>query len=203
MDKKTILVGVLAFGLIGLTALGVWLFKPAGTLRGTTYAEPFPPAPAINLTRSDGVPFKLNDLRGKIVLLFFGYTSCPDVCPTTMAELKTALDQTGPEKADQVQVVFVTVDPQRDTPQRVQEYANHFNSEFIGLSGSETELARVWNDYGVFRKVAEGSPATGYLVDHTARITLIDQEGNLRSSYGFETPVEDIVHDLKLLLKDS
>jgi len=201
MDKKTILVGVLGFGLIGLTALGVWLFQPAGSLRGTTYAEPYPPAPAINLMRSDGAPFQLNDLQGKIVLIFFGYTSCPDVCPTTMAELKTALDKIGPEKADLVKVVFVTVDPQRDTPQRVQEYANHFNEEFIGLSGQESSLAKVWSDYGIYREVADGSPATGYLVDHTARITLIDQEGNLRSSYGFETPVEDIVHDLKLLLQ--
>jgi protein SCO1 len=201
MDKKTILVGLLAFGLIGLTALGIWLLRPAGSLRGTTYAEPYPPAPAIDLARSDGAPFQLDHLRGNIVLLFFGYTSCPDVCPTTMAELKTALDKIGPQKADKVKVVFVTVDPQRDTPQRVQEYANHFNDEFIGLSGSDAALARVWSDYGIFRQVAEGSPATGYLVDHTARITLIDQEGSLRSSYGFETPVEDIVHDLKLLLQ--
>lgn len=201
MDKKTILVGLIALGLIGLTALGVWLFKPAAGLRGTTYAEPYPPAPPINLTREDGSNFQLSDLRGKIVLLFFGYTSCPDVCPTTMAELKTAVDKIGPENADQVQVVYVTVDPQRDTPQRVQEYANHFNREFIGLSGSESDLAKVWNDYGVFRSVAEGSPATGYLVDHTARITLIDQDGNLRSSYGFGTPVEDLVHDLELLLQ--
>lgn len=201
MDKKTILVGLLVFSLIGLAALGVWLFRPAGSLRGTTYAEPYPPAPAIQLARSDGTPFQLDQLRGNIVLVFFGYTSCPDVCPTTMAELKTALDKIGPEKADKVKVVFVTVDPQRDTPQRVQEYANHFNEKFIGLSGSEAALARVWSDYGIFRQVAEGSPATGYLVDHTARVTLIDQEGRLRSSYGFETPVEDIVHDLKLLLQ--
>ena len=201
MDKKTLLVGVLAFGLIGLTALGVWLFKPAGGLRGTAYAEPYPPAPAINLTRGDGSDFQLSNLRGKIVLLFFGYTSCPDVCPTTLAELKTAVDRIGPEKGDQVKVIFVTVDPQRDTPERVQDYVNHFNKEFIGLSGPESNLARIWNDYGVYREVAEGSPATGYLVDHTARITLIDQEGNLRSSYGYETPVEDIVHDLNLLLQ--
>ncbi len=201
MDKKTILVGMLVFSLIGLAALGVWLFRPAGSLRGTTYAVPYPPAPGIQLARSDGTPFDLEQLRGNIVLLFFGYTSCPDVCPTTMAELKTALDRIGPEKADKVKVVFVTVDPQRDTPQRVQEYANHFNEEFIGLSGSEAALARIWSDYGIFRQVAEGSPATGYLVDHTARVTLIDQEGSLRSSYGFDTPVEDIVHDLKLLLQ--
>jgi protein SCO1 len=201
MERKTILVGVLAFGLVGLAALSIWLFRPAGSLRGTAYSEPYPPAPAIRLTHSDGTPFRLDNLRGNLILLFFGYTSCPDVCPTTMAELKTALDRIDPEKANQVKVVFVTVDPQRDTPQRVQEYANHFNTDFIGLSGSEAELARVWNDYGIYRAVAEGSPATGYLVDHTARITLIDQSGSLRSSYGFGTPVEDLVHDLKLLLQ--
>jgi protein SCO1 len=201
MDKKTIFVGVLVFGLIGLAVLGVWLFRSEGSLRGTTYSEPYPSAPPINLARSDGTPFRLEDLQGRIVLVFFGYTSCPDVCPTTMAELKTALDTIGPDKASQVSVVFVTVDPQRDTPQRVQDYANHFNEKFIALSGEEAKLATVWNDYGVYRQVAEGSSATGYLVDHTARITLIDQDGALRSSYGFETPVEDIVHDLKLLLQ--
>lgn len=201
MDKKTLLVGVLAFGVIGLAALGVWLFRPAGELRGTTYAEPYPPAPPINLTRADGSSFQLSELKGNIVLLFFGYTACPDVCPTTLAELKTAVDRIGPEKAENVEVVFVSVDPQRDTPERVQEYANHFNERFIGLSGPESALAKVWSDYGVYRSVAEGSPATGYLVDHTARITLIDQDGNLRSSYSFETPVDDLVHDLNLLLE--
>lgn len=201
MDKKTILVGLLAFGLIGLTALGVWLFRPAGALRGTTYAEPYPPAPPINLTRGDGTSFQLSDLRGKIVLLFFGYTSCPDVCPTTMAELKTAIDKIGPEDAQKVKVVFVTVDPQRDTPRRVQEYADHFDEEFTGLSGAESSLAKIWSDYGVYRAIPEGSSPTSYTVDHTARITLIDQEGNLRVSYSYDTPVENIVHDLKLLLQ--
>ena len=200
MDKKTLLVGLLAFGMISLTALAIWLFNPGGDLRGTTYSEPYPPAPPIHLTRGNGSSFQLSDLEGKLVLLFFGYTACPDVCPTTMAELRLALDKIGPEKIDQVQVVFVTVDPERDTPQRVQEYVNQFNEDFIGVSGSESRLAKVWSDYGVFRKIAEGSSATGYLVDHTARITLIDQEGNLRSSYGFDTPVEDIVHDLNILL---
>ena len=134
-------------------------------------------------------------------MLFFGYTSCPDVCPTTMAELKTALDEVGDDQAKDVRVVFVTVDPERDTPERVQEYANHFDQDFIGLSGTESELTEVWNEYGVFRQIVEGTSAAGYLVDHTARVTLIDQEGNLRVSYGFDTPIEDIVHDLKLLLR--
>ena len=200
MDKKILLVGLICFLLIAAVAAAVFLFAGPDMLRGTTYAEPYPVAAEFELTRADGKSFRLSDERGKIVLLFFGYTSCPDVCPTTMAELKQALERIG-EKADQVQVIYVTVDPERDTPERVQEYVNHFSPDFIGLSGSESELAIVWNDYGVFREVVDGSSAAGYLVNHTARVTLIDQQGNLRVSFPFDTPVEDVVHDLNLLLK--
>lgn len=200
MDRKVILVGLISFLLIAAVAAGVFLFGRPDTLRGTTYAEPYPVAAEFELTRADGNRFRLSDERGKVVMLFFGYTSCPDVCPTTMAELKQALEKVG-EKADQVQVIYVTVDPERDTPERVQEYVNHFNPDFIGLSGSEPELAKVWNDYGVFREVVDGNSAAGYLVNHTARVTLIDQQGNLRVSFPFDTPLEDVVHDLNLLLK--
>ncbi len=124
--------------------------------------------------------------------------------PTTLAELKQALEKLNGEDAPQVQVLFVTVDPERDTPERMQEYVNHFNTDFIGLSGTETELQKVWNDYGVYREVVEGkSAALGYLVNHTARVTLIDRNGNMRISFGTDTPVEDIVHDLKLVLKEK
>lgn len=201
MDRKILLVGLVSFLVVGMAALAVFFFSPPASFRGTVYGEPYPPAPEIELTRGDGSSFQLNEMRGNIVLLFFGYTSCPDICPTTMAELNQALQKLDAEKAKNVKVVFVTVDPERDTPEKVQEYANHFNDEFIGLSGTETQLQKTWNDYGVFRETVEGTSALGYLVNHTARVTLIDQDGNLRVSYSFETPVEDIVHDLKLLLK--
>lgn len=201
MDRKTLLVGLLSFLVIGVVALGVYVFAPPAAFRGTVYGEPYPLAPEIELAHGSGSRFRLSELRGNLVLLFFGYTSCPDVCPTTLAELNSALEKIGDDKAKNVKVVFVTVDPQRDTLERVQEYANHFNNEFIGLSGTEPELAKTWNDYGVFREIVEGTSAAGYLVNHTARVTLIDQDGNLRVSYSFETPVDDIVHDLKLFLK--
>ena len=118
-----------------------------------------------------------------------------------MAELKTAVDKVGAENALNVKIVFVTVDLQRDSPPRVQEYVNHFNKDFIGVSVSETELAKVWGAYGVFGEIADENSAAGYEIDHTARVTLIDQNGNLRSSYSDDTPVEDIVHNLNLLLK--
>jgi len=200
MDRKTLLVGLILFLLIGIVAAGVFLFSKPASFRGTTYAEPYPVAPEIELTRANGTRFRLSETRGKVVALFFGYTSCPDVCPTTMAELKQALEKLG-NKADLVQVLFVTVDPQRDTPERVQEYVSHFNSSFVGLSGSESDLAKVWNDYGVFVEIVDSASAADYLVKHTARVTLIDKQGKLRVSFPFETPVEDVVHDLNLLLK--
>ena len=202
MDRKTLLVGLMALLLIGAVAAGVFLFSKPDTYRGTTYAEPYPVAPEIQLMRAGGTDFRLSENRGKIVALFFGYTSCPDVCPTTMAELDQALEKIG-ANADQVQVLFVTVDPQRDTPERVQEYVDHFNPDFIGLSGSEAALAKVWSAYGVFRQVVDGTSAAGYLVDHTARVTLIDRQGHLRISFPFDTPVDDVVHDLNLLLRES
>ena len=201
MNSKTILVGLVSFLLIGAVAAGVFLFSKPASFRGTTYGEPYPVAHEIELTRANGSSFRLSEMRGKVVLLFFGYTSCPDVCPTTLAELKQALEKLGTEKAKQVQVLFVTVDPQRDTPERVQEYVDHFNQDFIGLSGAEGDLANVWKNYGVFRETVEGTSDAGYLVNHTARVTLIDQTGNMRVSFAFDTPVEDIVHDLKIFLR--
>ena len=203
MNRRIMLVGLFSFLLIGAVAAGVFLFSKPNSFRGTMYAEPYPPAPEIELIRANGASFRLREMRGNTVLLFFGYTSCPDVCPTTLAELKQALEKLDEEDAKQVQVLFVTVDPERDTPERVQEYVNHFNTDFIGLSGTEPELAEVWQDYGVFRENVEGNSAAGYLVDHTARLTLIDRNGNLRLSYAFDTPVDNIVHDLKLLLKEK
>jgi protein SCO1/2 len=201
MNKKILLVGLASLLLIAGVAAAVFLFSSPAGFRGTTYGEPYPVAKDIELSRSNGSRFQLSQLRGKAVLLFFGYTSCPDVCPTTLAELKQALEELGEDRAKQVQVLFVTVDPARDSPERVQAYVNQFNPNFIGLSGTESELLQVWHNYGVFREIVDGSSAAGYIVNHTARVTLIDQEGNMRVSFAFETPVEDIVHDLKLLLR--
>ena len=203
MDRKTLLVGVGSFLLVGIVAAWTIFFGKPASFRGTTYEEPYPPASEFVLTRAGGTSFQLSEIRGETILLFFGYTSCPDVCPTTLAELNQAMKQLGEKDADKVQVLFVTVDPERDTPEKAQEYVNHFNSRFIGLSGTEEELAPVWSNFGIFREVVDGTSALGYLVNHTARVTLIDANGNVRISFNFDTPVEDIVHDLKLILKEG
>lgn len=200
MDKKILWIGFSSLAVVIIAmVLTLLLTKPA-SFRGAAYGEPYLTAPDFELLDANGKPFRLSDQSGKIVLLFFGYTACPDICPTTLAELNMALNAI-PAKAESVQVVFVSVDPDRDTPQKAQEYAGRFNSSFIGLSGSQEELEKIWNDYGVFREIVQSESSMGYLVSHTARVTLIDADGNLRLSYSFDTPVKDIVNDLELLLK--
>lgn len=201
MDRKTFFVGLGSFLLLLTIGAAVLFFAKPASFRGTTFGEPYPAASEIELTRSDGSRFRLSEMRGYVVLLFFGYTACPDVCPTTMAELKLALTELNEAEAERVKVLFVTVDPERDTPERAQEYVSRFNPAFVGLSGTQAELEKVWLAYGVYREIVQGASAAGYTVNHTARVTLIDQQGNMRISFGFDTPPEDVVHDLKLILK--
>ena len=203
MDRKTLLVGLGSLLLILLVAGGGVFFARPASFLGTTYGEPYPVASEIELSRSDGSIFRLSEMRGDIVLLFFGYTSCPDVCPTTLAELKQALAELKEEDVARVKVVFITVDPVRDTPERVQDYVDHFNTAFIGLSGPQAELEKIWRAYGVSSESVPGESAASYIVNHTARTTLIDPQGNMRISFSYDTAVETIVHDLKLMLKSQ
>ena len=159
-------------------------------------------APSIHLTRADGSVFQIEQQKGKIVLLFFGFTSCVDVCPTTMADMKRVKEELG-DRAGQVEVVFITVDPQRDTRQITQDYASGFDAQFIGLSGSEGELTPVWQGYGVYRKVPDSVTATDYEVEHSSRIYLIDTANQLRATYLYGTPVADLADDIRFLLKEK
>jgi protein SCO1 len=200
MNRKVIQVGLGLLVLIGVVMAAVLLLPQTESFRGTLY-DPALPAPEIELIRDNGSSFRLSELRGNIVLLFFGYTSCPDVCPTTLSELRKVNEELG-SAAERVRVVYVTVDPERDTPEKTQKYVSIFNPSFIGLSGSQDVLEPVWKDYGVYREVAQvSSSAAGYLVNHTARVYVIDRDGKLRLSYSYGTPTEDIVHDLKILFK--
>jgi protein SCO1 len=199
MDRKLLWVGVASVLLIGVAVLFSMLFAQPASFRGTAYGEPFLPAPAIELQQANGEIFDLGAQKGSVVLIFFGFTSCPDVCPTTLAELNIALDGMKARSED-VQVIFISVDPERDTPEKIQEYVERFNPSFIGLSGSLEELQPIWQNYGVFREVVPGSTALDYTVNHTARVILIDPLGNMRLSYGFQTPPEDIAHDVDILL---
>ena len=200
MNRNVWLVGFGILALIGIVMGITYVMPKTEKYRGTLY-EPAQSAPDFSLVRSDGSEYHLNQQHGKVVLLFFGYTSCPDVCPTTLAELRK-IDSEAANGTNQVQVVFVTVDPERDTPEKIQKYVSIFNPDFIGLSSSESELSPIWKAYGVYREIDKSTTtATGYLVTHTARLYVIDQDGNLRLSYSYGTATEDIVHDLKILFE--
>ncbi len=195
-------VGFLLLVLVVIVAgvvLGARFFRPY-VFNGVVLQSP-QPAPDFELTGAGGQRVKLSDFRGKIVLLFFGYTFCPDVCPTTMLELKKAMDILGPEKASKVQVIMISVDPERDTPDRVDAYAKNFNPNFIGLTGTPDEIAEVATMYGIYYEKEEGTAATGYLVSHTATVTVVDQEGYVRLLFRYGMPPEEIASDLAYMLK--
>jgi protein SCO1/2 len=170
--------------------------------KGAAY-DPPQPAPEIAGTAGDETPFRLSDLKGKAALVFFGYTFCPDVCPTTLSEFR-ALKQALGNQADQVEVVFVSVDPERDTPQRLAEYLTAFDPDFNGVHIEPDALAQILKAYGAVaekRPYGDSTDPNSYSMDHTARAYLVDPEGHLRLSYAYGTPVEDIHADILRLLK--
>jgi len=198
MDRKLAWVGIGLMALIGVAVLATVALRRPPQYFATVY-EP-KAAPEIALPTASGGSFRLSELKGKAVLIFFGFTNCPDVCPTTMANLRQALTQLG---SKDVQVVFITVDPGRDTPEKVQAYASQFDPSFIGLSGSMAELEPVWTAYGVYRELGPADANGNYDVSHTARVTVIDPKGDLRLSINTDATWQDIVHDLRLLLKEG
>lgn len=193
------------FGVVALLgAAGFMTFNFVSDARGGaelhgTYFEPSFEAKDFELTSADG-RVRLSDLKGKVVVLFFGYTLCPDVCPLTMVRLGQAMEELGAD-AERVQVVMVTVDPERDTPERLAEYVRAFHPSFIGLSGTREEVDAVAAAYGIYHAKAEGSDATGYLVDHTASVTVIDRGGGVRLIWPFDVGAEELASDLKFVLR--
>ncbi len=164
--------------------------------------DPAVPAPDITLLSSQGGDYRLVSRTGKFILLFFGYTHCPDVCPTTLYEMKE-IKATLKEKAENIEFVFVTVDPERDTQEQLTRYLSSFDESFFGLTGSTKQLETVWKDYGVYREIQETDNSLGYLVDHTSRLYLINPQGELMMTYLYETTLEEIVSDLKYLIKKA
>lgn len=159
------------------------------------------PVTNFELTGPGGESVRLIDFRDKVVLIYFGYTFCPDVCPATMVELNNALELLG-NKADDVQVLMITLDPERDTYEQLESYVTHFNPTFMGLTGTEEELLTVTSPLGIFYEKHEGTPQTGYLIDHTATVAALDRNGRMRLIYPFGTTGEEIAEDMKHLLRD-
>ena len=194
---KRILAFVLAAALgIAAGAVLVLLNRDPHEFIGTVYANP-DPAPGFELTADTGDEVSLDAYQDKVILLYFGYTFCPDVCPASLAELATAVASLDGAERDDVQVMMISVDPARDTPGVLSAYMDHFDPSFVGLTGSDTDIAAVAGDYNVFYQAHEGTAATGYLVDHWAGVYVIDREGRLVESLSFGTPGEQIALDIK------
>jgi protein SCO1/2 len=161
--------------------------------------EPAQPAPEFALQGSDGAALNLARFKGKLVLLLFGFTNCPEVCPTTLATLAQARKALGADAAD-VQVVYVTVDPERDDVARIRQYLNAFDASFIGGTESPDKLAAMRKRYGVVAEKIAPKQGNAYGMNHSTSVWLIDRTGKLKAMMPYGHQAQDFVHDLRLLL---
>lgn len=192
-----------------IPGLGASLLIAAGLLAGCSPAQ----APSFHATVLNNPQFALDfrlkdpsgqertlaDWRGKVVLIFFGYTQCPDVCPTALSRAAQVMELLGPD-ASRVQVLFVTVDPERDTPALLREYPPAFHPSFLGLYTSVEETAQVAKHFRVFYKINPGSTPSTYTIDHSVTTYAYDPEGKLRLAIGHDATAEAVAQDIKALL---
>jgi protein SCO1/2 len=194
---------ILLGALIGLAViLGVWQVVERNYTYQGSLIDPPATAADFELKDQNGQPFRLSDQKGEVVLMFFGFTNCTDECPITFSEYQRVKQQLG-DLADSVRFVFVTVDPERDTTQRIKAYVDGFDPSFIGLTGEAGTLQQVWKDYGVLvEKQAVGSDG-GYEIEHNTRIYAIDKQGSWRLTYPFGMESEKLVRDVAHLVKEK
>ena len=183
---------LLAFALAACDS-GAPKFK-ASDVTGTTYGREFA------LTGHDGKPRTLADFRGKAVVLFFGYTQCPDVCPTTLSELAEVMKQLGPD-AERLQVLFATIDPERDTSELLARYVPAFHPSFLGLSGDAEATARTAKEFRIIYQKQPGQTPGTYTMDHSAGTFVFDPQGRLRLYVSYGQGPDVFVHDLRELLR--
>lgn len=200
MSNKTLRATILAFALTLVVVLAMllwWWLRPA-QLHGAEL-QPGAVVADFELLGSGGAPVRLSDFRGKWTALYFGYTFCPDVCPTTLSDLAVMMRALGNLRED-VQVVMVTVDPERDTPERLAAYLRYFDPSFLGLSGAPEAIAAAATQFGVFY---EREPRSGddYLVHHTSTVIVIDPEGRMRVVYPYGVSGADMATDLRYLMR--
>lgn len=191
------IVPLISLAVIAVLLLGVLLFwHPENS--DNRLAQP-PAGGDFTLHAATG-PVSLNDYRGKVVLLYFGYTSCPDICPTSLGLMSLAFSQLEQKELAGVRGLFISVDPQRDTPERLAEYSRHFHPNISGITGSDAEVAEVAARYGAIYQRAEGDTALGYSVDHSSVTYVIDSQGELVATLPHGTSPATILQALRPLL---
>ena len=165
-------------------------------LTGADYAKGFA------LSDQNGKPRTLQDFTGKVVVVFFGFTQCPDVCPTSMAELAEVKKLLGPD-GDKLQAIFITIDPERDTPDVLKAYMGNFDPTFIALRPTLAELPDFAKSYKVFYKKVEGRTASSYSMDHSAGSYVFDAKGQIRLYNRYGSGAEALASDIRLLMKNT
>jgi protein SCO1/2 len=192
---------ILALGVVVLVVAGIaWGLTRPYTFHGSLL-DPAAPAPDFTLTDQNGEPFRLSDHHDRVVLIYFGYTHCPDVCPATLALFKQARERLGPQ-ADGARFIFITIDPDRDTSERLREHLNRIDPVIVGLTGTLEELEPVWAAYGVYRLEQPGTGETGPLFDHSARVYVVDRHGELRLTFPFGFDVDEFTQDVSHLIQE-
>ncbi len=178
MSKNTLIIGILAFA-IGIGVAQYVTMKPSAPQdTGGTVAPVVEGKFGGDFTLMQGdKAVKLSDFRGKLVVMYFGYASCPDVCPTTLSIIAAALKELTPEELAQVQPIFISVDPERDQGEKLMAYATHFHPSFIGITGTPEEVKKVASLYGAYFAKVKSDSAMGYLVDHTSQTYMVGKDG--------------------------
>ena len=197
MDRRHLLQAAAAIAAAPLLLAACGERKPqfnAVDLTGADYAKDF------QLPDTDGKVRSLKDFRGKAVVVFFGYTQCPDVCPTTMADIAQAKKLLGADGA-KVQGIFITIDPERDTPELLKAYVANFGPDFVALRGTPEQTAAVAKDFKVYYKKVEGKTPGSYTMDHSAASFVYDPEGRLRLYARYGAGPQVLADDLKQLLQ--
>lgn len=198
MNRRLLLAAALAAASMGLTGCEKLFAPPKSPFTGIDVTGGEMGGP-LRLTDHDGRPRSLADFRGKAVVVVFGFTHCPDICPTTLADMARAVRELGDRGRD-VQVLFVTVDPQRDTAELLRQYVPAFHPSFIGLRGSEAEVAAVTQDFKVYANQRPGKTPESYTVDHSAQSFVFDREGRVRLLLPPNMASSAIASDLRLIL---
>jgi len=196
MNRQTILFASLALLFIAALLVTQTLMPPR--MNGSVIDPPLA-VDNFSLHSVDG-PVSLSDFRGRYVILYFGYTSCPDICPDSLAKIREALSKQG-ERAGEVQVIFVSVDPARDSVEYSDVYVKRFSPDFIGVTGSEAEIESVTRQMGIFYQLNEPDDGGFYTVDHTASALLLDREGNLILTWPYGLTPAQMEDDLRALLR--
>lgn len=179
---------------------GVVLYLFAGQRMFGAVIEPPKPLPDFTLS-AEGGAVSLSQFRGRLVLLYFGYTNCPDICPTSLGSLGQALNLLDEKQAADVQVIFVSVDPQRDTPEKLANYARMFYPSFIGLTGTPEQIDVITKNMGVYYRLNEPDANGYYVVEHSSSILALDREGRLMAMWSFGQQPSEIASDLRILLR--